>query len=120
MSHIFWYWGDNQKGGMWTQDYTGINKFATSNKDEVSYEKHVSVANDLVTLRKDQLFENAYNVERYFYIKLNNEAVSYTHLTLPTTLSRRVDLGGRRNIKKKKKKGKKKKKERRGKKDKKI
>ncbi|EFD8824781.1 peptidase M35 [Escherichia coli] len=75
MSHIFWYWGDNQKGGMWTQDYTGINKFATSNKDEVSYEKHVSVANDLVTLRKDQLFENAYNVERYFYIKLNDEDI---------------------------------------------
>ncbi len=37
-------------------------------------------------------------------------SVSYTHLTLPTNLSRRVDLGCRRSIKKKKKKKKNKKK----------
>ncbi|WP_213061050.1 hypothetical protein, partial [Escherichia coli] len=36
---------------------------------------------------------------------LNNiNSVSYTHLTLPTTDCRRVDLGGRRVSKKKKKK----------------
>ncbi len=41
-------------------------------------------------------------MERFF-------PVSYTHLTLPTTRSSCVDLGGRRIIKKKKKKNKKKK-----------
>ncbi len=35
-------------------------------------------------------------------------SVSYTHLTLPTRLGRRVDLGGRRVVNKKKKKKKRK------------
>lgn len=70
MSHIWWCWKNNQEGGMWTQDYTGISKFATSKKDEVSYSKHISVANELVASKKEQLFENAYNIERYFQIKL--------------------------------------------------
>ncbi len=43
----------------------------------------------------------------FMLILLNIKSVSYTHLTLPTTDRRRVDLGGRRITKKKKKKKKK-------------
>lgn len=72
MSHIYWYWKNKDEGGMWTQDYTDINKFATSKEDEVSYRKHVAVAKKLVRLKKEQLFENAYNIERYFHEKLSD------------------------------------------------
>ncbi|BCG09858.1 MULTISPECIES: peptidase M35 [Buttiauxella] len=75
ISHIIKYWKDNSKGGMWTQDYTAANKFSTSDKDEVSYEKHVLVAQQLVDAKEEQLFENAYNIERYFYIKLNDNDI---------------------------------------------
>ena len=27
MSHIQWYYGDNKKGGMWSQDYTTTDKY---------------------------------------------------------------------------------------------
>lgn len=72
MSHIYWYWKNKDEGGMWTQDYTGIDKFATSKDDEVSYDEHVAVANKLVRLKKEQLFENAYNIERYFHGKVSD------------------------------------------------
>ena len=34
MSHIQWYYGDNNKGGMWTQDYTTTDKYSTCKEDE--------------------------------------------------------------------------------------
>lgn len=72
MSHIYWYWKNKDEGGMWTQDYTDINKFATSDNDEISYKEHVAVANKLIKLKKEQLFENAYNIERYFHEKVSD------------------------------------------------
>lgn len=60
---------------MWTQDYVSVNKFATSKQDEVSYEKHKDVADELMSHHKDQLFENAYNIERYFEITLPTEDI---------------------------------------------
>lgn len=68
MSHIFWYWKNTDDGVMWTQDYTAIDRFATSMEDEISYTKHIKLANNLVRLHKDQLFENAYNIEKYFIL----------------------------------------------------
>ncbi|HFQ8852571.1 TPA: peptidase M35 [Escherichia coli] len=34
MSHIQWYYGDNKKGGMWSQDYTTTDKYSTCKEDE--------------------------------------------------------------------------------------
>ncbi len=74
MSHIQWYYGDNKKGGMWSQDYTTTDKYSTCKEDEVSYDEHIRIATKLISKQKDQIFENAYNIAH----------VSYTNLTLPT------------------------------------
>lgn len=70
MSHIQWYYGDNKKGGMWSQDYTTTDKYSTCKEDEVSYDEHIRIATKLISKQKDQIFENAYNIERYFEIRL--------------------------------------------------
>ncbi|HAZ3689767.1 TPA: peptidase M35, partial [Escherichia coli] len=44
MSHIQWYYGDNKKGGMWSQDYTTTDKYSTCKEDEVSYDEHIRTA----------------------------------------------------------------------------
>ena len=62
--------GDNKKGGMWSQDYTTTDKYSTCKEDEVSYDEHIRIATKLISKQKDQIFENAYNIERYFEIRL--------------------------------------------------
>ncbi|EAV1733882.1 peptidase M35 [Salmonella enterica] len=75
MSHLQWYYKDNNKGGMWTQDYISLKEFATSRANEISYEAHVQVANVLFRSGNDQIFENAYNIERYFEVKFDDNAI---------------------------------------------
>lgn len=59
-----------KKGGMWSQDYTTTDKYSTCKEDEVSYDEHIRIATKLISKQKDQIFENAYNIERYFEIRL--------------------------------------------------
>ncbi|HGX2260497.1 TPA: peptidase M35, partial [Escherichia coli] len=53
MSHIQWYYGDNKKGGMWSQDYTTTDKYSTCKEDEVSYDEHIRIATKLISKQKD-------------------------------------------------------------------
>lgn len=55
---------------MWSQDYTTTDKYSTCKEDEVSYDEHIRIATKLISKQKDQIFENAYNIERYFEIRL--------------------------------------------------
>lgn len=50
--------------------YTTTDKYSTCKEDEVSYDEHIRIATKLISKQKDQIFENAYNIERYFEIRL--------------------------------------------------
>lgn len=49
---------------------TTTDKYSTCKEDEVSYDEHIRIATKLISKQKDQIFENAYNIERYFEIRL--------------------------------------------------
>lgn len=68
MSHIQWYYGDNKKGGMWSQDYTTTDKYSTCKEDEVSYDEHINITLNW-SLNKRSIFEDIQH-ERYFEIRL--------------------------------------------------
>lgn len=75
LSHIPKFFTDPNGGGMGTSDYDSEgNKQSPYQEDNDDYNGHVKGANKLITENKfDLVFDNAYNIERYFEIEIKNE-----------------------------------------------
>lgn len=69
LSHIPKKWTNSKEGGMGTSDYDskGI-KQSPFDDDKESYYEHVIGACKLVNEQSELVFDNAYNIERYFEI----------------------------------------------------
>lgn len=71
LSHIPKLWTNPSGGGMGTSDYNSKGeKQSPFDDDKDSYEEHVIGANKLIKDLSDSVFDNAYNIERYFEIKI--------------------------------------------------
>lgn len=69
MSHFVKKYSDPEHGGMGTSDYDNTGrKPDPEERDNWSAEQHKSGADMLVKLRSECVFDNAYNIERYFEI----------------------------------------------------
>lgn len=71
LSHIPKKFSDPSQGGMGTSDYDskGIRQ-SPYQEDKDSYKQHVAGATKLVNEGNELVFDNAYNIERYFEIEI--------------------------------------------------
>ncbi|WP_330985861.1 MULTISPECIES: hypothetical protein [Enterobacterales] len=71
MSHFVKIFADPEHGGMGTSDYdVKGRKPASGQKDKDTILQHQSGANDMVIRNDYNVFDNAYNIEKYFEITL--------------------------------------------------
>lgn len=69
MSHFEKKFADSSLGGMGTFDYdVDGRKPLPGEKDNWSYEQHLAGADKLVKTKDENVFDNSYNIERYFEI----------------------------------------------------
>lgn len=68
MSHFVKIFNDPQHGGMGTSDYDLNGMKPKTNTDNFSAEQHNKGATTLVKQASECVFDNAYNIERYFEI----------------------------------------------------
>ncbi|WP_330986295.1 MULTISPECIES: hypothetical protein [Enterobacterales] len=68
MSHFVKKYTDPEHGGMGTYDYDDKGKKPETKNDNWSTEQHNRGADTLVNKGREDVFNNAYNIERYFII----------------------------------------------------
>jgi hypothetical protein len=71
ISHFEKKYSDSNLGGIGTGDYDDKGRrLEKGEQDRWSYEQHVEGANKLIKKKDEHVFDNAYNIEKYFQIEV--------------------------------------------------